>query len=504
VNFIRRAIAAIAIGFHVLVNRYESGVRWGTGRSYLPGYVQDARFDADSATREEIVRKSRYFERNSAIVNRLSDIFEQFTVGPAGLQIVPNSSDEEWNQRAKLFFSEWEKVCDLTSLQSFATLQSLCARGWFNDGEIFILKTYGESLNPQTGKPRLWPRIQIVESHRVATPTLKSGDPKIIDGIEVDDRGRPVAYYIRDGLDVENYRRVEAFRVIHIFEPSRPGQYRGLPFGYSVINDLHDLDDLEILEMAAAKDAAEKSTFIETASGEISQDQMRRERFGQATQTSTGTETTATRTKLIKDAIGGRVAALRTGEKVTQFLSNRPTVTQQWYWDYLTSKICAGYGISKLLVYPWALQGTVTRADLDIMAGFFRARSGVLATAFVRVWEFVIEWGTKNDIALADPPQDWRTVTVRAPRAVNVDVGRNSSAMIAEYDAKLRSADSIFAELGLDWRQEFRQIAKEESFKLELEKEFKLPAGAMSKAVREAIQKTVDQQPTDPAQAAAA
>lgn len=463
----------------IVFNRYEAGVRWGTGRSWLPGYLQDQRFDADSATREEIVRKSRYFERNNGLLNRLGDIFEQYTVGHCGLQIVPNSSEEEWNRNARTVFDEWTKFCDLTSLQSFATIQSLCARSWFFDGELFILKTYGEEKLVK-GQPMRRPRIQLIESHRVATPNNPPAGAKIIDGIEVDVRGRPIAYWVLDGIDGETFKRILADQIIHIFEPSRPGQMRGLPFSYPVLNPLHDLDDLEMLEMSAAKDAAEKSTFIETPTGELSVDKLRAERYSQTSQDSTGTDTTETRTKYIKNAIGGRVAALRMGEKVTQFLSNRPTVTQQWYWDYLTSKICAGIGISKLLVYPWSIQGTVARSDLDIMAGFFRARSAVLATCFVQVWEFVIGWSIQNDLRVADPPADWRTVTVRAPRSVNVDVGRNSQAVIQELESGVRTYNDVCAELGQDWREVLEQKAKEARFIRDLADIYKLDPSEIS------------------------
>jgi hypothetical protein len=56
-------------------NRYEAAQPSYGERSYIFGAVQDARFDADSCTRLEIVRKSSYFDLNNAIVNRLADDF---------------------------------------------------------------------------------------------------------------------------------------------------------------------------------------------------------------------------------------------------------------------------------------------------------------------------------------------------------------------------------------------------------------------------------------------
>jgi capsid protein len=75
-----------------------------------------------------------------------------------------------------------------------------------------------------------------------------------------------------------------------------------------------------------------------------------------------------------------------------------------------------------------------------------------------------MEWAVNNDLTLADPPHDWRSVDTRAPRSVNVDIGRNSSAMLAELEAGTRTYQSVYAELGLDYRTELRQRAKEAAF----------------------------------------
>src|SRR6266550_122033 len=67
--------------------RYEAASTNFFDRSWLPASVQDARFDFDSSTRLELIRRSRYWEANNAIVNRLCDVLEQYTVGTAGLKV---------------------------------------------------------------------------------------------------------------------------------------------------------------------------------------------------------------------------------------------------------------------------------------------------------------------------------------------------------------------------------------------------------------------------------
>lgn len=479
-----KLIARIKAAVGVVLNRYESGQRGGTARSYVPAYVQDARFDADQATRFEIVRKSRYFERNNAILQRLADLFEQYTVGAHGLQFVPASSSEDWNREASAWWSRWSEVCDLQSRQTFGTLQSLVARTWFIDGEVFILKTSGRS---REGGPS-YPRIQLIEGHRVETPHKLSGDANVIDGIRVDPRGRPISYYVRDGFSGDTYREVPASQMIHVFEPARVGMYRGLPFVYAVLNDLHDLDDLQMLGMQAAKQQAKDVDVLKTGSGEVkSSEDLRREILaGGITTNSQGTETTVSRTRHIDQVTGASTIALKPNEDLIRLGVTRPSAAEQQMWDYLTSKVCAGVGISKLLVFPWSMQGTVTRADLDVANAFFRSRSAVLGAAFREVWLYVMDWATQNEIKTATP-EDWRTVSTRAPRSVNVDVGRNSSALISEYEAGWRTLDAICAELGDDWRQVLRQRATERKSAREIEAEFGLQEGELIKAALDAI-----------------
>jgi len=477
---------------------YEGSRRYSPDRSTIYGQAQDARYDAPPETRLELLHKARYWERNNGIVNRLADLFEQFTVGPQGLQILPDSSDDQWNASAKQWWDEWCQFCDLTSLANFGTVQSLVARSWFVDGEIFIRKVNGVTpLQVRTpGKPIFRPRIQLIEGHRIETPpemVMREGS-NIIDGVEVNEVGRPVAYWFRTNTEVSygvaKYERIPAEEMIHVFEPSRPGQVRGLPFLYPVMTDLHDLDDLQVLEMRAAKDAAEKSTFITTQSGEVDVDALRRARLNVAVKTDVnGTDTLEERTKFIRQTIGGRTFVLKTGEDVKQFLPQRPSVATAEYWTYLTSKICAGVGISHLLVFPRSLQGTVARGELDIANAFFRSRSAVLADVFRRVYVWVMEWAVKFDGRLDGAPADrtWQNCSTRAPRAVNVDVGRNSSAMLAELEQGATTYHAIYAPLGLDEKTELRRRAREEKYIDELSAEFGLSADRIRKSVGETL-----------------
>jgi capsid protein len=133
------------------------------------------------------------------------------------------------------------------------------------------------------------------------------------------------------------------------------------------------------------------------------------------------------------------------------------------------------------MVYPDSMQGTVDRGVLDTANSYFRSRSAVLASAWKQVWEYAIDFGSRIDASIANKPADWRSVTVRAPRAVNVDVGRNSSAMLAELEAGTRTLSQIYAETGDDWRDQVEQRAREAAYVNQTARKFYVPPSAITR-----------------------
>jgi lambda family phage portal protein len=487
------------------VNRYEAAYQMWGDRSYLPASVQDARFDADASTRLELLRRSRYWERNNAIVNRLADVFEQFTVGADGLKVIPScpadQGGEDWNQCAGMWWKQWCKFPDVSGLQPFGVLQSIMTRAWFVDGEVFIYKTF----SPQSG----FPRIQLIEGHRVGTPPhLRSEEGKsIVDGIEFwpdpsgHPTGRPRRYWVRT-YDVSfypsnlfptvttgAYEPIDGNRIIHLFEPCRPGMYRGLPLLYPVMNDLHDLDDLQMLEMKAAKAAAEVSNVITNKPGEANTSSSRRQKWQIQGQDAAGNPVNKTAPLFYEVTNGGRTVYMATGEKFEQFQSTRPSVATKDYWDYLVRKICAGVGISSLLVLPFSLQGTVTRADLDTAASFFRSRSAVVAAVIREIYLWAMSWAVKYDRSMDGAPDQWWHMEIRPPRSVTVDVGRNSSALMEELKCGVRNYQDICAEMGHDWRHVLRQKAIEAKFINDLMDEFDVDRDQIAELARETMTK---------------
>lgn len=446
-------------------NRYE-GAGNSLRRSFLDSSYTSVRFDVTASTRQAVVRKSRYFEQNNGVMNRLGDLFENYTVG-SNFSVQPASSDPEWNLKAKKWWDIWCRYPDIGSRQSFGTLMSLAARGWFFDGESFILLTRGES-----GRPRL----QLIEPQQVATPKELENAPYVFDGVQFDPKtGRATAFYVgreeKQG-ELTNVVPISSDSIVHIFEAQRSGQLRGLPFVACVINDLHDLDDLQKLEMEACKLASSVAQVVKTASGEIQATSLR----------SGATGTNGSAQAYYENVFGSSVKVLKSGDEFEQFQSDRPNVNMREYWRGLTEKVCAGVGIPYVLVFPEGMQGTVYRGALDMSSVWFRSRHQVMASAARRIWEYVMEYAIRTDPGLRNPPDDWYEVAVQAPRAPNVDVGRNSQAQLSELEAGITTYDEIYGARGIDWRSALESKAQQAKFIHELAEKYDIDVSEISRS----------------------
>jgi capsid protein len=451
--------------------RYEAAVNYFGERSLLWAPLQDARFDVDKATREEICRKHRYWVKNSSIVQRIRNLFIQFSVGATGLQCVPNSADEEWNERRG---DSWEVFCRQPEISSRLNMTELCiqwAGSLFDDGGIFVVKLQDARF------PTVRPLIQTIEAHRCQTPPhLKEQEGKtIIDGIEVNSNMRPVAYWFIDDavsgspflsiVKEHTYKRIPAEMVIHKFKSRRPGMMRELPEGFACLNTLHDYEDLHKLELQAAKKLASRVDVVTNTAGEANaQGLMQDRRVAGAN---------SDRPAYYQNILGASTVYAKNGEKVEQFAIDRPSIAVQSYWDLKLSEICCGYNVPKLLVVPYSLQGTVTRADLDVCTGAFRANFEIIASLLREIYEWQTEWAVRYDSTMrGKPPEQYTAVVIRPPRAPNVDIGYRADALIKELEAGTLTHQDVFAERQQDWRHQTRQSAEFMFFVKKLAKEY--------------------------------
>lgn len=203
---------------------------------------------------------------------------------------------KRWEKNTELEFRLWagkKQNCDALGLNNFDSIQQLALKSWLLSGDVFILiKRYDPTpLNPYSL------RLHVIEADRISTPAdhlkamagflptegiVPEGKPgagnRIHDGVEVDENGRVVAYYICATYPTNitingkaTWTRVEAYgketglpNIIHIMDSERPDQYRGVPFLAKVIEPLLQLRRYTESELMAALIQSYFTAWIET------------------------------------------------------------------------------------------------------------------------------------------------------------------------------------------------------------------------------------------------
>ena len=196
----------------------------------------------------------------------------------------------EWVKKVKREFSLWadkKDTCDATGINNFYELQQLLLISWLMSGDVFTLV---QARDPLPGKPYTL-RLRAVEADRIATPAetgaaiftnITTGrNPKnnniIYDGVEIDNQGMAVAYWIRNTHPGENsieqttFTRVEARgkdtglpNIIQIMNAERPDQYRGVTFLAPVIEELLQINRYTEAEITAAIIESFLTAFVTT------------------------------------------------------------------------------------------------------------------------------------------------------------------------------------------------------------------------------------------------
>ena len=114
---------------------------------------------------------------------------------------------------------------------------------------------------------------------------------------------------------------IPAENVIHVFEPSRAGMYRGVSFLHACVNDLHDMDDLQQMVMQVCKQAASIGNVTTNKTGEFDPAASRRAAMKIQSFNQSGAAVTKTTDNFYNVKLGSQEIALMHGDDITR-LSN--------------------------------------------------------------------------------------------------------------------------------------------------------------------------------------
>ena len=271
-------------GKRIYDNAKYQGHVWGG-----PNAFASASADVDlNSSREVLRRRSRHAYQNGASARAIVEGLVALIVS-TGIDVAPDTGDENKDKAIREQFLMWVECADASGRCDFWELQRQACRSMVLSGEF--LWQICSIDDPSRPIPFA---IQALEADQLSdTPVVDvAAGNSFCAGVESDQYGKPVFYHILSapldqftapmgGTNVPNTggvkangaimrpqitgARIPAERIIHGFEPTRPGQTRGEPWLAPVLGTLHQERQLVDTELTSAKIGAAPAMAIKTS-----------------------------------------------------------------------------------------------------------------------------------------------------------------------------------------------------------------------------------------------
>ena len=415
---------------------------------YAP-VAQDQRLDLTPRDRIEMMRRTRWGDRNSGMVRQILGDLTQYTIGDG---IKPQSHSPLAAQYEE-YFAEWSRKCDITNRFSFWQAQSILLRSAARDGDSFAAKVRNASGDA---------KLQLIEAHRVGNPVAPEREPAgMHDGILFGAYGEQVGFniYRSDGSS----RQMLSTAMMHVVDHEYASGARGIPILQHSWNDIQDEMEILALEKVGVKTSSDISLVINKSGGTID-DNMASE-LGAVAPSNYGD---------MAASMGGKIIALDVGESVTSVQSNRPSPTFTGFLEAIQRDISRG-------ILPYSFVGDSSKTGgaslrLDVAKAdrvFQKWQNIIIEQLCIPTWGYVIGDAIASGELPDDP--DWASVSWTTPKRVTVDAGREAANDRADVELGLMSMSELYAQRGLDFRNEMAKRAEDMSFIVNLAKKTGLP-----------------------------
>lgn len=434
------------------VSAYESAKQSPT-RSGLVAFPMNSRRELTPYTRRELIRKSRALESNCAFMTRLIRKYARHAVG-SGIHLRFLSDDTGWNETALRAVERW---------WNNPLLYSVCGSvdGWEAKrlaAETILLD--GE-YNAARIKAKGQPMIQPLDVFEIETP-LDGLTNRLEwdDGVRVTELERPVEFGVRTlpraigSVRDNEWRRIPAESMFHLFRRRRARGHRGLPAAYSGLHNGIDALDLNALITGTAKLHSALAVAVKGTGR-----RGKRGAFGKIENKDGSTESDANVQALEKIFGGGVVNYLGENGELNLLHSNHPGANVQEFLQVLFHQMSIGFDVPFSVMWDMAKAGgTAARYDSEDAQSAFDQLADLITWRFVRP---EVIWYLSTQIQAGALPEckdpEWFTkIVFRGPRKISVDVGRMATAFKTLTRNAGMSIPRWLEEQGLDAYAEMR------------------------------------------------
>ena len=386
------------------------------------------------------------------------------------LGLSPDAADA-WQKQAEREFAVWADRPDFTSRLNFDEMQALALRSVLESGDLLVVRRRRFDLGDTYGL-----KLQFVEADRLSNPNGKSNSSSLVDGVELDPDGRPVAYHIstRHPDDIaasqRSWKRYEIFSnttgnplILHLYRQLRVDQARGVPYLAPVIEAIKQVGQYSEAEITAAVVSAMFTVFIETPNPEDENGNPIIGASGEGTSADEKTEV---------QLGNGAIQPLLPGEKANIPDPARPNPNFDGFVMAMSRHIGVALELPvELLLKSFQSSYSASRASLEMAWQMFRTRRTWLAWKFCQpVYEWVITEAVASGRLAA--PGFFSDPIVRAawlgsdwigPARIQLDPQKEASADLIDLGMGTKTRAQIIMErTGGSFEQKHEQLVREQ------------------------------------------
>ena len=372
-----------------------------------------------------------------------------------------------FQKRAERIWQKWIPFADAGDRMDFNEIQRLVERQILENGEVIVAPLrLDEPRRPYSLA------LQVIEADRLVTPLDKISDRKIRHGVEVGERGQPVAYWIRKTHPGEAalrlrtpkadqctrypaYNELGRPNLLHLYWVKRPGQTRGIPFFAPVVNLFKDLADYLEAELVGARVAACFTVFI------TKNDPGFNPRGNQSSYTNA-------QGQRIEELEPAMIKHLAEGESISFANPSRPGNTFDPFVERILRTIGAGLGLPYEITTKDFSKTNYSSARAAILEGrkFLQGRQSWLSKRLCQpAWEMVLEEAYLKGELPVDSFYKHRLDLVRAHWIPDgwgwVDPTKEVKAAQIAMECGISSLADENAAKGKDWEETIEQLARE-------------------------------------------
>lgn len=432
----------------------------------------------------KLAEEARSLERDNCIVDGL---LTRVCDNVVGTDIRPNLSlkDHGLERQAIDWFNEWslpdygdpaKSRIDITGRLTRVEMTKLLLRSTARDGDVFA------RLDDESGQ------VQCLERERVGTPLNKLGRMRrdkngnaiadgvapgnlIVNGVEMDRVGRPVAYWVGEPMgkiDLPDYsnpitnpylkadaQRIPARNMIHLMDPKRFTQTRGVTWFHSTLELYDMLDEYIEAELVGAKVSAMFTVFIAQQDAEMNA--LYRAKLQSQPDTAAG--------YYYERLKSGTVMYGEPGEGVTEIGGKRPNPNLSPFVKSMLRFMGLPFGMPlELMLLDFSEAGwSASRASILQAYQRFRILQEWLINHFLtRIWRWRMGMAVRNGDLPAIP--DLFKVTWLPPGWKWVNPEDYAAAKGMELDRCMDTLAGAAAEMGKDWEDLVEQRVREITF----------------------------------------